>query len=1073
MLDAQTTRFLFSSKALPEETFSVVRFKGTEGLSQTYHFDILLASSEPAVDLKAVLDSPAVFTIKRKDGNIPFNGYAIEFEQLQQTSKNVYIYRAELVPRFWWLSLTRHNQIFLDKSVSEAIEVVLKDGGLTSNDYRLAMQSRYSQREFMCQYEETHLNFASRWMEWAGMYYFFEQTDNKEVLVVTDSFMAHKAMPEGREMVYSPPSGLEFSHREEVIHHFFCRQRKMPHSVSVKDYNYRAPDVDLKGEAKVSDTGLGNFYYYGDHFQTPQGGQTQARLRAQELKCREQVFHGESTVPFIRPGYLFTLVKHYRDDFNGDYMTTEVTHEGSQAAYLLAGTGLQMDEREKQPYYRNSFSCISSVVQFRPERLHQPPRIHGSINARVDAEGSDTYAEVDEQGRYKVVFPFDVAGRSGGKASAWVRMAQPYAGSNHGMHFPLHKGTEVLLTFIDGNPDRPIIAAAVPNPDNPSVVGTGNKTMAGFKSASGGGLYTEDAKGHERMVLHSGNDRSFIKIGSGSDDETWVKSDWWTSVNAWGKNDFTGEFKKAASMWKNNSSTGGLSYSIWTNVVTGLFNNIPKIGVGIAKSVIGKPQSSKEPPTEPEKPKAPKTLEEQGITDPGDTPPTRQAGESDEDFNNRKDAYSRQKDIYDRNKARYDREKEKYDADVQKYNKDLEEYKQKLDEYNKDPDAWISKAEQEQKTQETIKTALGCASSVLQPLWEMAGDLLIDATIAKGLKKVLQTKSPSADAVSKYNGRYCYSVIASGDEVNVSQVSPMTGKNFGMLMASVGVQSAQAGLDEGTSQTGDGKSTGLAAGVGAGVGAATAAGKGPKMHKWKVELGKDKVPDTQRKGMLFLADQGHIVLHAISGDATFRGGEHTEIFGDKKFTLKSKDIAIGDSMVGVGPLESSKLRTYTSSCVIKGRDGIEISTGRAKTTEIKDLPASRYEGSASDGILINAKESHNITIKQDSSNSTGKVEVESNKQVAIKTKSSTITIEENKIVVDCSGGEVEIKGKAGGLVKLNDSGVEVGHNSKVKLGQGAMNAFTLKDNEMTSDSGNISLKATGTSTINGKSIKLG
>jgi type VI secretion system secreted protein VgrG len=1067
MLDGQNTRFLFSSKALPEDTFSVVRFKGVEGLSQTYHFDILLASDKPAVDLKAVLDSPAVFTIKRKEGNIPFNGYAITFEQLQQASKHVYLYRVELVPRFWWLSLTRHNQIFLYKSVAEALEVVLKDGGLTSNDYRLAMQSRYPSREFLCQYEETHLNFVSRWMEWAGMYYFFEQANDKEVLVVTDSFMAHDAMPQGREMVYSPPTGMEFAHKEEVIHHFFCRQRKMPHSVSVKDYNYRAPDVDLKGEAKVSESGLGNFYYYGDHFQTPQEGQRQAMLRAQELKCREKVFHGESTVPFIRPGYLFTLTKHYRDDFNGDYLTTEVTHEGSQAAYLLSGTGLEPGAAEKQPYYRNSFSCIPSVTQFRPDRLHQTPRIAGSINARVDGEGSETYAEVDDQGRYKVVFPFDVAGHAGGKASAWVRMAQPYAGSDHGMHFPLHKGTEVLLTFIDGNPDRPIIAAAVPNPSNPSVVNTSNKTMAGFKSSSGGGLYMEDAKGHERTVLHSGNDHSFIKIGSGSDDETWVKSDWWTSVSAWGKNDFTGEFKKAASMWKNSSSTGGLSYQILTNVATGLFNNLPKIGEGIAKSAMGKSQYSKEPPADPGDP--PKTLQEMGIENPGDTPPTKMPGESDADFATRLAEYTKKKDIYDRNKARYDAEKAKYDKKVEKYQKELAEY-------NKDPDAWVKRAEQDEADKKTVKTILGCVSSVAQPIWETCVDLAIDKTIAKGLAKALKNKSPSADVVEKYNGRYCYSVIASGDEVNVSQVSPMTGKNYGMLLASVGAQSAQAGLDEGTSQTKDGQSTALAAGAGAGAGVATAGSKTPKMIKWGKEWGKDKVAATQRKGMLFLADQGHIVMHAIAGDATFRGGEHTEIFGDKKFTLKSPDIVLGDTMTVLDAPSSTTLCTYTDIFLAKGKKGIEISTGKGKSKQLlASAPAWRFKQNVAKGILINAMENHDIKIQQDKTNSSGIIDVNSNKAITLKVKDTSLKIEKASVSLDSNkGGDKLMVNVAKGGVSLDSSAHKLHHKSQVLLAQGGKSAtLDLSSGDAKTSCTNFKVTSKGSATINGSSIKLG
>jgi len=150
------------------------------------------------------------------------------------------------------------------------------------------------------------------------------------------------------------------------------------------------------------------------------------------------------------------------------------------------------------------------------------------MNARIDAESSGEYADLDSQGRYKVVLPFDLSGRRGGKASAWLRMAQPYAGSNHGMHFPLHKGTEVLLTFIDGDPDRPIIAAAVPNPETPSVVNDQSLARAGFVTPGGGCLVADDTAGKEQIAIRQGNDAMIALRGSGLGAEagTWSNYAW-------------------------------------------------------------------------------------------------------------------------------------------------------------------------------------------------------------------------------------------------------------------------------------------------------------------------------------------------------------------------------------------------------------------------------------------------------------------------------------------------------------------------------------------------------------------
>ena len=477
-------KFDFRSHALPADKFGVVHFKGFEGFSTPYEFEIMLVSNDPDIDLTDVLQNPAVFTIVRPDGDIPFHGILTSFELLHAIDEHV-LYRAKLVPKFWWLSLTRHNQVFLDKTVPEIIEEVLQDGGLTTNDYEFRVQSAYPQWEFVCQYRESHLNFVSRWMEREGMYYFFEQTKNGEKLIITDTHMSHTPMAEGKTMFYSPPSGLDAAHREEVIGAIVCKQKLLPGRLRLDDYNYRKPSLALSAEAEISSKGRGMVHIYGEHFRTPQEGSALAKIRAEELLSHEKRFHGESTIPYLRPGYLFDLKDHFRETFNHRYLTIELAHEGSQAAYLLAGIQQGLAEFEKQPYYRNSFVAVPGDVQYRHPKTTEKPYFYGTINARVDAEGGGKFAELDDQGRYKVKLPFDISGRQPGHASHWMRMAQPYAGENQGMHFPLHKHAEVLLTFVEGDPDRPIIAGALPNPESPSPISSENQTKSIINTGEG------------------------------------------------------------------------------------------------------------------------------------------------------------------------------------------------------------------------------------------------------------------------------------------------------------------------------------------------------------------------------------------------------------------------------------------------------------------------------------------------------------------------------------------------------------------------------------------------------------
>jgi len=513
-------KFSFASKAgtLAADTFDVVSFTGTEGLSKLYHFDVTLVSDNDAIDLEGVIQSRAVLTILRDDGNIVFNGVLSAFGQME-TAQGLTQYRAVLTPAFWRQTLTYHNQIFLDKTIPQIIEAALQDGGLTSLDYELRLTGQYQPHEYICQYNESHHNFVSRLMERKGIYYYFEQGAESEKLILTDTALLHSVMAEGKKVYYTQTSGLDEASREEVVKSVVCSQKMLPAKVLLKDYNYRKPSLELSVEHVVSERGFGDVFIYGEHFSTPEEGAQLAKIRAEALTCRARLFQGESLIPYLRPGYLFQMVGHNRADFNDTYLTTDLTHNGDQTFLFTSGLGVAGSTRERSSSYRNSFTAISSSSQFRPERVTEKPRIPGTMNAHIDAAGSGQYAEVDDQGRYKVILPFDLNSAMGGKGSSWLRMAQPYAGENHGMHFPLHKGTEVLLTFIDGDPDRPIIASAVPNPITPSPINSANATQSRITTAGGNKLHMEDQQGSEGMLLQTPKSNTSFRLGLVSETE--------------------------------------------------------------------------------------------------------------------------------------------------------------------------------------------------------------------------------------------------------------------------------------------------------------------------------------------------------------------------------------------------------------------------------------------------------------------------------------------------------------------------------------------------------------------------
>lgn len=517
MVDKIKPKFTFQSesKDVKENTFHVVNFKGNEGLSTLYHFRILLISSREDLDLVDLLNSSAEFTIQGEQGAVSFKGVLSSFEQMQQAG-SMYFYRVELTPQIWRASLTHNNKIYLDKNIKGLITQAFEFAGFKENaHFRFALKDEnvYPELEYVCQYNESYFHFVSRWMEQAGLYYYFEQTKDGEKMVITDTSTTHSNHDHSDPLLYLPVSGLNHTKQDECISDFLLKQQPMPNKVILKSYNYRTSSTELKAEAKVSEKGIGEIYVYGDHFLSNKQGKRLAQIRAEEIQCRERLFYATSNIPFTHSGYTFTLAGHYRTSFNQAYLTTDVSHEGSQEAYMVSGLGIELASDRERLYYQNTMTVIPATVQYRAERKTDKPQLVGSITAKIDAAGSGQYAELDEQGRYKVIMPFDESGRHYGKASTWLRKAEPYGGSAHGMHFPLLKGTEVLITCINGDPDQPIIQGVTPNPRNPSLVNDASQTSNKLTTAGGNMLHMEDKKDNEGILMQTPGGKTSFQFG--------------------------------------------------------------------------------------------------------------------------------------------------------------------------------------------------------------------------------------------------------------------------------------------------------------------------------------------------------------------------------------------------------------------------------------------------------------------------------------------------------------------------------------------------------------------------------
>ncbi len=508
---ANVALYSFEPAQLDPDVFQVVRFEGTEGLSQLFSFELQLVSESPDIDFSKVVNRSATFTMMRGDVDLPINGIVTSFSQ-RGRSANYVSYRATLRPRLHRLSLNRRSRIFQEMSVEDILRSVLKEAGFSATDFRFALQASYSRREYCVQYRESDLHFINRLMEAEGMYYFFDHKDGQDVLVVTDQKSEHGKIAAPATVRYHDGAGGMVDQEQETVERFLCEEQVVPGTVQMTDYNYRTPET-MTVRSEINGDMPGLHAEYGEHFRDAEQGNRLATVRNEEIEARRRVMTGKSDSIGFRSGFLFTLEKHFRPDLNADYLLTEITHEGSQRG------GLDIDARHPsqsgrtngevglppEPGYRNRFTCIPAPVQYRPPRETEKPEVPGVVTATVESAGGE-YAYIDDQGRYRAKMHFDHRDdRSDGTRTLPIRMSQPYSGADYGMHFPNHADTELLIAFENGDIDRPIALGTTPNPSNKSPSVSSNKMENILRSFGGNELLMDDTKGETQVKLNSAN----------------------------------------------------------------------------------------------------------------------------------------------------------------------------------------------------------------------------------------------------------------------------------------------------------------------------------------------------------------------------------------------------------------------------------------------------------------------------------------------------------------------------------------------------------------------------------------
>lgn len=515
-LDKDTELFRFEVDGMDRDTFHVLSFRGAEALSSLFSFDIELVSKDISLDLEDLLASDAKLTIKR-GGDLPdavFAGRPAAARQTGNFGEYAY-YSVTLRPAFWKFTQLVQSAIFLNKTAPEtADELISEERGFPLN-FEMRLTAEYPKQEFAMQHEESVYDYIAWRMEQQGAYFYFAPDGDK--VIFSDSPQSHDGS--AGTIYYSPATGLEGDKTGEVATAFSLCQTPLPARVVVRSYSWKNPNVPIVAEAEVSPRGFGDVYLAHEPAETYADAQRIAEIRAEELKCRSKIYSGVSASPLVRPGAVFTLDRHYNEKFNRDYMVTEVTHEGAQEAFISMGLGIPIRGAVEHLFYRNEFRCIESDTPYRPERKAPRAKITGVMRAFVDGAGSGARAETDEYGRYKLIFPFDISGRKGGNGSCWIRMSQQQAGPDSGLALPVQPGVEALVSFEEGDPDRPYISGVLASGETGSIYGSGNQNISGLRTAGGNQITIndEDNKQGIAMMMPTG---SGIMMSAGSSDLT-------------------------------------------------------------------------------------------------------------------------------------------------------------------------------------------------------------------------------------------------------------------------------------------------------------------------------------------------------------------------------------------------------------------------------------------------------------------------------------------------------------------------------------------------------------------------
>jgi type VI secretion system secreted protein VgrG len=503
----QKHRFFAVNTALGEDVLVFGRMTATEQLGCLFEFEVELLSERTDIELSEILGKNMTVRMElpeaRGGGTRYFNGFVTRFSYLGLRGLRYGLYRATLSPWLWFLTRTSDCRIFQNQTAPAIIESIFSDHGFT--DFSRSLSGSYRNWEYCVQYRETDFNFVSRLMQQEGIYYYFTHENGKHTLVLADNRGSHSAFSGYDQVPYYPPDINEFRERDH-LYEWIVEKQVQSGAYALNDFDFTAPRKNLRTVASTpKDHAMADLpmYDYPGEYSEASDGNAYSAVRLQELLAQHEILRGQGIARGLAAGYLFSLTNYGREDQNREYLIVSAVHDLQSDAYeSVAGIDAA------KPYV-GRITAIDAQQQYRSPRTHPKPAVQGPQTAIVvGAPGDEIHT--DQYGRVKCQFHWDRYGEANQNSSCWIRVAQSWAGKKWGTLYLPRVGHEVIVDFLEGDPDRPIITGRVYNDINkPPYTLPDNKTMSTLKSLSstGGGGFNEfrfeDKKGSEQIFLHA------------------------------------------------------------------------------------------------------------------------------------------------------------------------------------------------------------------------------------------------------------------------------------------------------------------------------------------------------------------------------------------------------------------------------------------------------------------------------------------------------------------------------------------------------------------------------------------